>query len=246
MNKISDYDFRRISSFIDGELDHDQIVLLMTDMKNDKKLKETYFSLIEISEATSKIQNLGVKQKLRNLSLKSLLRSFFQRLILPGGVFAAGVFLSYSVITNVLDEENNTIESTNLISQAISSVEAKRTLENVQNEEILKFASRHFAPITQSNSTMLPVSFRPNWIPSGFKSDPEMNNKYINSLKRKQFSIFINNNNPSALPDGEYIKENFILIKKTHRNGNQLQTITIFGDIDIESGKKILNSIQPR
>ena len=35
MNKISDYDFRRISSFIDGELDHDQIVSLVTDMKND-------------------------------------------------------------------------------------------------------------------------------------------------------------------------------------------------------------------
>ena len=73
MNKITDYDFRRISSFIDGELDHDQIVSLMTDMKNDNKLKETYFSLIEISEATSKIQNIGVKQKLRNLSLKAVL-----------------------------------------------------------------------------------------------------------------------------------------------------------------------------
>ena len=63
MNKISDYDFRRISSFIDGELDHDQIVLLMTDMKNDKKLKETYFSLIEISEATSKNSKPRCKTK---------------------------------------------------------------------------------------------------------------------------------------------------------------------------------------
>ena len=56
MNKISDYDFRRISSFIDGELDHDQIVLLMTDMKNDKKLKETYSLLLKLVKQPQKFK----------------------------------------------------------------------------------------------------------------------------------------------------------------------------------------------
>ncbi|GIS27117.1 MAG: hypothetical protein CM15mP127_14900 [Gammaproteobacteria bacterium] len=48
MNKISDYDFRRISSFIDGELDHDQIVLLMTDMKMIKSLKKPISLLLKL------------------------------------------------------------------------------------------------------------------------------------------------------------------------------------------------------
>ena len=42
----------------------------------------------------------------------------------------------------------------------------------------------------------------------------------------------------------DYQKENFILIRKTHFHGDQPHTITIFGDIDVESGKKILNSIR--
>ena len=246
MNNISDYDFRRISSFIDGELSYKEVVALVADMDSNISLKETYFSLIELSEATSQIKNIGIKQKLKNISFRAILKSIFQRIILPGGVFTAGVILSYSVIISVTETTNKPIEPTNLITQAISSIEAKQTLENVQNEEILKFASQHYTRISQGNTGLLPVGYKPSWVPSGFKSDPNKGNKYINSLKRKQFSIFISNKETSDLPDGEYIKENFILIKKTRKFGNQSQTITIFGDIDIESGKKILNSIQPR
>ena len=36
----------------------------------------------------------------------------------------------------------------------------------------------------------------------------------------------------------------FVLIKKTHYHGDKPHTIAVFGDIDIESGKKILNSIE--
>ena len=42
----------------------------------------------------------------------------------------------------------------------------------------------------------------------------------------------------------EFITKNFILIRKTNTDGGQAHTITIFGDIDVESGKKILNSIK--
>jgi hypothetical protein len=47
-----------------------------------------------------------------------------------------------------------------------------------------------------------------------------------------------------SLPDGSYRKENFILIKETHNHNGVAHTLAVFGDIDIESGKKILNSIE--
>ena len=66
----------------------------------------------------------------------------------------------------------------------------------------------------------------------------------MNRLNKKQFSVFIFENNPNTLPDGTYARENFVLIKKTHYHGDKPHTIAVFGDIDIESGKKILNSIE--
>ena len=120
MNNISDYDFRRISSFIDGELSYKEVVALVADMDSNTSLKETYFSLIELSEATSQIKNIGIKQKLKNISFRAILKSIFQRIILPGAVFTAGVLLSYSVIISVTETTNKPIEPTNLITQAIS------------------------------------------------------------------------------------------------------------------------------
>jgi negative regulator of sigma E activity len=90
----------------------------------------------------------------------------------------------------------------------------------------------------------MPVSYSPNWVPSGFKSDPSSKNRFINSAKRKEFSIFINLPRNSSLPDGEYKRENFVLLKKTYIHNNRAHSIAVFGDIDIDSGKKILNSIQ--
>ena len=81
-------------------------------------------------------------------------------------------------------------------------------------------------------------------MPSGFKSDSARSSKFINNSKRKQFSIFVTSPESFSLPDGSYRKENFILIKETHNHNGVAHTLAVFGDIDIESGKKILNSIE--
>jgi hypothetical protein len=243
MKNISDLDFRRVSSFIDGELDQNEVKILLKDMGENSELKDLYFKMIELSEASNELKPIGFKRQIANLSLENLLGIFTQRIVLPVTIFSVGALLSYSILSTALntDAERN---SNNLsIVQAISSIEAKQTLENIKNDEILQFASRHYASTGGSN--IIPVAYRPKWVPSGFNNENRLRNKFVNRLANKGFSIFINNPNTSNLPDGVYRKGNFVLIKKTHIDGDKPHTIAIFGDIDVESGKKILDSIEP-
>ena len=243
MKNISDLDFRRVSSFIDGELDQNEVKILLKDMGKNSELKDLYFKMIELSEASNELKPIGFKRQIANLSLENLLGIFTQRIVLPVTIFSVGALLSYSILSTALN--TNTERNSNNLSiiQAISSIEAKQTLENIKNDEILQFASRHYASTGGSN--IMPVAYKPKWIPSGFNNENRLRNKFVNRLANKGFSIFINNPNTSNLPDGVYRKGNFVLIKKTHIDGDKPHTIAIFGDIDVESGKKILNSIEP-
>ena len=243
MKNISDLDFRRVSSFIDGELDQNEVKILLKDMGKNSELKDLYFKMIELSEASNELKPIGFKRQIANLSLENLLGIFTQRIVLPVTIFSVGALLSYSILSTALN--TNTERGSNNLSivQAISSIEAKQTLENIKNDEILQFASRHYASTGGSN--IIPVAYRPKWVPSGFNNENRLRNKFVNRLANKGFSIFINNPNTSNLPDGVYRKGNFVLIKKTHIDGDKPHTIAIFGDIDVESGKKILDSIEP-
>ncbi len=243
MKNISDLDFRRVSSFIDGELDQNEVKILLKDMGENSELKDLYFKMIELSEASNELKPIGFKRQIANLSLENLLGIFTQRIVLPVTIFSVGALLMYSILSTALN--TNTERNSNNLSivQAISSIEAKQTLENIKNDEILQFASRHYASTGGSN--IIPVAYRPKWVPSGFNNENRLRNKFVNRLANKGFSIFINNPNTSNLPDGVYRKGNFVLIKKTHIDGDRPHTIAIFGDIDVESGKKILDSIEP-
>ena len=242
MKNISDYDFSRISAFIDGELNADEINCLITDMQTKPELKELYFSLLEISEVSESLRPLGFKERLSKLSLQDLIAAFTQRVVMPMTIFSVGALLSYSILNNALFINDNENRASILLNQSIASSEAKQILENIKSDEILQFASRHYVPDNSRN--IVPVAYQPNWLPRGFNSDRKIQNRFINKTDKKQFSIFIDKPTNFNLPDGVYQKENFILIRKTHFHGDQPHTITIFGDIDVESGKKILNSIR--
>ena len=241
MKNISDYDFSRISAFVDGELETNEVHSLLADMQTKPELKDLYFNLFELSEVSVNLKSLGFEQKLAKLSLQDLLAAFTQKVVMPMTIFSVGALLSYSILNNALfnDSENR---ANMLLNQTIASSEAKQILENIRSDEILQFASRHYVPDNSRN--IVPVAYQPNWLPRGFYSDRKIKNRFINNADKKQFSIFVDKPKNFSLPDGVYQKENFILIRKTHLHGNQARTITIFGDIDIESGKKILNSIR--
>tara|TARA_B100000965_G_C19536208_1_gene733479 strand:+ start:542 stop:1276 length:735 start_codon:yes stop_codon:yes gene_type:complete len=242
MSNISDYDFSRISAFIDGELNTEEVDCLVQDMKTKPELKDVYFNLIEISEASKELKPIGFKRQLANMSLQSLFSAFNQKLVMPLTIFSVGALLSYSVLNNAIS--GNKENSANLLlQQSIASVEAKQILENIKTDEILQFASRHYAP--NLNKNIMPVAYQPGWLPRGFNIDGALKNRFINRFNQKQFSIFIDNPSTLNLPDGIYKKENFILIKKTLIHDEKPRTIAIFGDIDVESGEKILNSIKP-
>ena len=198
--------------------------------------------MVELSHTSSNLKSLSIKRNLSNLTLQNLFSIFTQRLVLPATIFAVGAVMSYSVLTNALNENEDRSPGNILIEQSIASVEAKQTLDNIENAEILQFASRHYG--AQDNPTLMPVAYTPKWVPAGFNTDPNTRNRFINRLNKKQFSVFINNPNTLNLPDGTYTREKFVLIKKTHYHGDKPHTIAVFGDIDIESGKKILNSIE--
>ena len=243
MKKISDLDFRRVSSFVDGELDQNEVKILLKDFGANSELKNLYFKMIELSEVSNKLKPIGFKRQIANLSLENLLSIFTQRIILPVTIFSIGALLSYSILNTSLNTNTERNDSNLSIAQAISSIEAKQTLESIKNDEILQFASRHYASAGGSN--IMPVAYRPKWVPSGFNNDNKFRNKFVNRGANKGFSIFINNPNTSNLPDGVYRKGNFVLIKKTHMDADKPHTVAIFGDIDVESGKKILDSIEP-
>ena len=208
MKNISDLDFE-VSSFIDGRLDQKKI--LLKDMGENSELKDLYFKMIELSEASNELKPIGFKRQIANLSLENLLGIFTQKIVLPVTIFSVGALLSYSILSTALN--TNTERNSNNLSivQAISSIEAKQTLENIKNDEILQFASRHYASTGGSN--IIPVAYRPKWVPSGFNNENRLRNKFVNRLANKGFSIFINNPNTSNLPDGVYRKGNFVLIK---------------------------------
>ena len=75
MKPVSDYNFSRISAFVDGELSTDEVNCLISDMKKEPELKELYFNLIEISEASQKLKPIGYRQQIANTSLTNLLAS---------------------------------------------------------------------------------------------------------------------------------------------------------------------------
>ena len=76
MKNISDFDFRRVSSFVDGELEQNEVKILLKDMSENLELKDLYFKMIELGETSQQLKPIGFKKQLANLSLNNLLGLF--------------------------------------------------------------------------------------------------------------------------------------------------------------------------
>ena len=134
MKTISDYDFARLSSFLDGELSRTEVNALIAEMESKPELKNLYFQMVELSHTSSNLKSLSIKRNLSNLTLQNLFSIFTQRLVLPATIFAVGAVMSYSVLTNALKRVYKSPGNI-LIEQSIASVEAKQTLETLKMQK---------------------------------------------------------------------------------------------------------------
>ena len=132
MKEISDYDFSRISAFVDGELDVNEINCLVADMQTKPELKELYFDLVELSEVSISLKPLGFREKLSKLTLQDLMSVFTQRIIVPVTIFSVGALLSYSILNNALYNDAQENRASVLLNQSIASSEAKQILNNIK------------------------------------------------------------------------------------------------------------------
>ena len=130
MKNISDYDFSRISAFVDGELDADEVKCLISDMQTKPELKDLYFNLLELCDVSVNLKPIGFKEKLSSLSLQDLLAVFTQKVILPMTIFSVGALLSYSILNNALYTNEQENRASLLLNQSIASLEAKQILEH--------------------------------------------------------------------------------------------------------------------
>ena len=101
MKDITDFDLQRLSSFIDGEMSRERSKSLSW-IWGKTQIKECYLKMVELSHV-SNIKTLSFTKKLSNLSFNSCLK-FFEKLVAPVGVFAAGVVMSYTVVNSIVSE----------------------------------------------------------------------------------------------------------------------------------------------
>ena len=91
---INDYQLMKISSFIDGELEINEIKELLREMDKNPNLKDAYFKLFDLSLASKELTNTSIKKNIKNLSISSIIISFTN----IGGYF---YFLSSLVLNSI-------------------------------------------------------------------------------------------------------------------------------------------------
>ena len=63
---INDYQLMKISSFIDGELEINEIKDLLREMDKNPNLKDAYFKLFDLSLASKELTNTSIKKNIKN------------------------------------------------------------------------------------------------------------------------------------------------------------------------------------
>ena len=80
---INDYQLMKISSFIDGELEINEIKELLREMDKNPNLKDAYFKLFDLSLASKELTNTSIKKNIKNLSISSIISYRIKELFCP-------------------------------------------------------------------------------------------------------------------------------------------------------------------
>jgi hypothetical protein len=226
MNDINE----KLSALYDGELSKEEIDDLLDIINKDSTLQKKLSMYSLIGLATSKVETNIVSIE----SKKNKTKNFFSNIWLSNTLTAAAsILLTLTIVNNIdFSRMNISIDSTNQISSAINSKEAKETA--LKSEEYLA-------------DYIMKVINEPNFMNSnqsvdlqnvGFSNNLE--NGYLYSKGNENFKLRIEKNN-FGLKKVRYWKHgNKIIYLVPLSDG---RAVTLYGNIPISTALAIAQSI---
>lgn len=226
MNDINE----KLSALYDGELSKDEIDDLLDIIKKDSSLQKklSMYSLIGLATSKDETNIVSIESK------KNKTKNFFSNIWLSNTLTAAAsILLTLTIVNNTdFSRMNISIDSTNQISSAINSKEAKETA--LKSEEYLA-------------DYIMKVINEPNFMNSnqsldlqnvGFSNNLE--NGYLYSKGNENFKLRIEKNN-FGLKKVRYWKHgNKIIYLVPLSDG---RAVTLYGNISISTALAIAQSI---
>ena len=226
MNDINE----KLSALYDGELSKDEIDDLLDIIKKDSSLQKklSMYSLIGLATSKDETNIVSIESK------KNKTKNFFSNIWLSNTLTAAAsILLTLTIVNNTdFSRMNISIDSTNQISSAINSKEAKETA--LKSEEYLA-------------DYIMKVINEPNFMNSnqsldlqnvGFSNNLE--NGYLYSKGNENFKLRIEKNN-FGLKKVRYWKHgNKIIYLVPLSDG---RAVTLYGNIPISTALAIAQSI---
>ena len=226
MNDINE----KLSALYDGELSKEEIDDLLDIIKKDSSLQKklSMYSLIGLATSKDETNIVSIESK------KNKTKNFFSNIWLSNTLTAAAsILLTLTIVNNIdFSRMNISIDSTNQISSAINSKEAKETA--LKSEEYLA-------------DYIMKVINEPNFMNSnrsldlqnvGFSNNLE--NGYLYSKGNENFKLRIEKNN-FGLKKVRYWKHgNKIIYLVPLSDG---RAVTLYGNISISTALAIAQSI---
>lgn len=226
MNDINE----KLSALYDGELSKDEIDDLLDIIKKDSPLQKklSMYSLIGLATSKDETNIVSIESK------KNKTKNFFSNIWLSNTLTAAAsILLTLTIVNNIdFSRMNISTDSTNQISSAINSKEAKETA--LKSEEYLA-------------DYIMKVINEPNFMNSnqsldlqnvGFSNNLE--NGYLYSKGNENFKLRIEKNN-FGLKKVRYWKHgNKIIYLVPLSDG---RAVTLYGNISISTALAIAQSI---
>ena len=226
MNDINE----KLSALYDGELSKDEIDDLLDIIKKDSPLQKklSMYSLIGLATSKDETNIVSIESK------KNKTKNFFSNIWLSNTLTAAAsILLTLTIVNNIdFSRMNISTDSTNQISSAINSKEAKETA--LKSEEYLA-------------DYIMKVINEPNFMNSnqsvdlqnvGFSNNLE--NGYLYSKGNENFKLRIEKNN-FGLKKVRYWKHgNKIIYLVPLSDG---RAVTLYGNIPISTALAIAQSI---
>ena len=216
-----------LSLFLDNEMDHDQLNKFLEELKTNSTLKEKYKTYIEIDNAVNSLTQIYQRKR---SSIFHILKYRAQKHSKIVSALAATIILSIGIVsTNIVEFKSNNY----LIADAVSSVEAQKQFELVNDELI-----QHVIYLTMSDLAMKNDLVNPNWLPVGFVRNPKKLNEFTNG--DEAFAVHIEKNYINLDQPKYWVNDDDVIYLHPLKDG---RLVSIVGNIRPDLANKVLISL---